>query len=495
MKHTLTLAALVFATSCFGQEACPNVHDINSNGTIDIEDFLSILGLFADVDVDEDGVWDSQDDCLDATACNYLANPTEPCGYLDALGECGGACEGDGDGDGICDDVDTCVGELDECGVCNGPGPTEVVIEDIIITYDSIYLPVDDEWFVYAIEADTTFGYTCELVPSNCSVGSVTCTLTMYDAYGDGWNANTLSVNGEEFCFPDAYGDCTTTDVWIGYSDSVSYEVQLDLTDCLTIEYNNSGAYPSENAWELVDSGGDIIAQGEWVEGAQAVALSCVECVECGDFLSYQGSIYGTVTQGSQCWFSENLRSENYENGEAILGSLSASEWDMTTSGAVAVYGEGSSPCDGSVSSGANACNEEWSLNTYGCLYNWYSVEDPRGLCPGGWHVPTDLEWTVLTDHLGGALDAGAALKTESGWWNNGNGTNTSNFSAAPGGRRSGVGNWDFQYAGVNADFWSSSIDGTEAWSRSMVFNSNQVYRFSSAFKTGRSVRCIQDSE
>ena len=91
---------------------------------------MSILGLFADVDVDEDGVWDSQDDCLDASACNYLASPTEPCGYLDALGECGGACEGDGDGDGICDDVDTCVGELDECGVCNGPGPTEVVIED-----------------------------------------------------------------------------------------------------------------------------------------------------------------------------------------------------------------------------------------------------------------------------------------------------------------------------------------------------------------------------
>ena len=161
MKHILTLAALVFATACFGQEACPNVHDINSNGTIDIEDFLSILGLFADVDADEDGVWDSQDECLDATACNYLASPTEPCAFLDALGECGGACEGDGDGDGICDDVDDCIGVIDECGVCNGPGPTEVVIEDITILFDSVYLPQLEEWYVYEFGADTTFSYEC----------------------------------------------------------------------------------------------------------------------------------------------------------------------------------------------------------------------------------------------------------------------------------------------------------------------------------------------
>ena len=168
MKQILTLAALVFATACFGQEACPNVHDINSNGTIDIEDFLSILGLFADVDVDEDGVWDSQDDCLDASACNYLASPTEPCGYLDALGECGGACEGDGDGDGICDDVDDCIGVIDECGVCNGPGPTEVVVEDIIILFDSVYAEQIDEWFVFEVGADTTFSYFCASQFESC---------------------------------------------------------------------------------------------------------------------------------------------------------------------------------------------------------------------------------------------------------------------------------------------------------------------------------------
>ena len=136
MKYLLTLAALLVSSLMFGQEACPNLFDSNGNDAVDIEDFLMVLSLFSDVDADSDGIWDSQDDCMDLEACNYAASPTEPCAYVDVLGECGGGCEGDGDGDGICDDIDTCVGVEDECGVCNGPGPTEVVIEDILITYD-----------------------------------------------------------------------------------------------------------------------------------------------------------------------------------------------------------------------------------------------------------------------------------------------------------------------------------------------------------------------
>ena len=138
------------------------MHDANSNGTIDIEDFLSILGLFADVDQDQDGVWDTQDDCLDETACNYSSNPTVPCEYLDAAGECGGDCEGDSDGDGVCDDMDTCVGILDECGVCNGPGPDYVIIEEIIFDYDSVYIPQIEEWYVFVLTADTIFDVQCD---------------------------------------------------------------------------------------------------------------------------------------------------------------------------------------------------------------------------------------------------------------------------------------------------------------------------------------------
>lgn len=143
------------------QTDCPNPHDSNSDGAVTISDLLDLLGLFGDVDTDQDGVWDSVDDCVDTTACNYAADPTEACAYIDVLGECGGGCDGDSDGDGICDDVDTCEGYLDACGVCNGPGPTEVVIDTITILYDSVYAEQIGTWLVYEISADTSFSYIC----------------------------------------------------------------------------------------------------------------------------------------------------------------------------------------------------------------------------------------------------------------------------------------------------------------------------------------------
>lgn len=111
MKHVSTLFVFALMSSAFsiafGQESCPNLFDSNSNGAVDIEDFLAVLSLFSDVDSDSDGIWDSQDACIDLEACNYAASPSEPCAYLDVLGACGGGCEGDGDSDGICDDVAT----------------------------------------------------------------------------------------------------------------------------------------------------------------------------------------------------------------------------------------------------------------------------------------------------------------------------------------------------------------------------------------------------
>ena len=84
MKHILTLTVLVLATSCLGQEACPVPIDVNSNGVVDIADFLNVLGLFGDVDLDFDGVTrDSQDLCVDPNACNFQADQTAHCEYLD----------------------------------------------------------------------------------------------------------------------------------------------------------------------------------------------------------------------------------------------------------------------------------------------------------------------------------------------------------------------------------------------------------------------------
>jgi len=197
---------------------------------------------------------------------------------------------------------------------------------------------------------------------------------------------------------------------------------------------------------------------------------------DCGDPVSYQGYDYATVLIGDQCWFAENLRSENYDNGDAIPAGLSDSEWSSTTSGATAVYGESAS-----------------NLETYGRLYNWYAVDDVRGLCPSGWHVPTDGEWTVMTDFLGGENVAGGQMKTTYGWNGGGNGTNSSGFSGLPGGYRNY--NGYFNGAGFFGYWWSSSPVGSSAWDRYLYNSVEDVYRNYGLQRGGFSVRCVRDAE
>ena len=224
---------------------------------------------------------------------------------------------------------------------------------------------------------------------------------------------------------------------------------------------------------------------------------NCAEVAEeswqCGDPLEYQDYDYATVLIGEQCWFAENLRNENYENGDAIPSNLNDSEWASTNSGATAVYGEGSSSCYTDTPDG-DACDEAWSLIEYGRLYNWYAVDDARGLCPSGWHVPTDEEWTVVTDVLGGELVAGGQMKTTYGWYNGGNGTNSSGFSGLPGGNRD-YNNGNFFYAVIDGGWWSSSPNGSGAWNRYLYNYTENVYRYGPSRRFGFSVRCVRDAE
>ena len=124
MSRTFLISALfgLLWMPTWAQTDCPNPYDGNDDGAVTIIDLLGLLMFFGDTDSDEDGLWDSVDDCIDLTACNFSAVPTEPCFYIDVLGECGGGCLSDEDQDAICDDVDDCVGAYDECGVCNGLG-------------------------------------------------------------------------------------------------------------------------------------------------------------------------------------------------------------------------------------------------------------------------------------------------------------------------------------------------------------------------------------
>ena len=211
----------------------------------------------------------------------------------------------------------------------------------------------------------------------------------------------------------------------------------------------------------------------------------------CGDPVSYQGYDYATVLIGEQCWFAENLRSENYENGDAIPANLSWIPSGQTRHRGPSLF-TGKMRDATILQPDIDACDPAQSLNEYGRLYNWYAVDDARGLCPSGWHVPTDGEWTVLTDHLGGVSIAGGPMKTDYGWHNGGNGTNSSGFSGLPGGIRNSSGN--FQFAGNYGYWWSSSPSGSNAWYRFLLVN-EYVGRFNFNLQNGFSVRCVRDAE
>jgi uncharacterized protein (TIGR02145 family) len=203
-----------------------------------------------------------------------------------------------------------------------------------------------------------------------------------------------------------------------------------------------------------------------------------------GSMTDQEGNVYKTVLIGTQEWMAENLNTSIYRNGDAIPTNLDNATWEVTTSGAWAYYNNDAS----------YAC-------PYGKLYNWYACVDARQLCPVGWHVPTDAEWTVLTDFLGGEAVAGGKMKTTgtieaaTGLWYSPNtgATNSSGFSGAPGGYRGIDG--DYYNVGYNGLWWSSSeVDTFYAWFRFLFYDDVFALRDDYGYKLlGFSVRCLRD--
>ena len=177
---------------------------------------------------------------------------------------------------------------------------------------------------------------------------------------------------------------------------------------------------------------------------------------------------------GSQTWTTKNLEVTKYRNGDKIPQVKNKKKWAKLKTGAWCYYE-----------------NETANGTTYGKLYNWFAVNDPRGLAPKGYHIPTDAEWTILTDNLGEL--AGTKMKSTSGWDNDGNGTNTSGFAGLPGGYRNFDGNFD--YIGANGNWCSSSEANTYyAWYRHLTNSNGNVYRDNyGAKQNGFSVRCLRD--
>ena len=189
------------------------------------------------------------------------------------------------------------------------------------------------------------------------------------------------------------------------------------------------------------------------------------------------GHSYKTVTIGSQTWMAENL---NYKTDNSYCyddKASNCSKYGRLYTWAAAMDSVGS-----------------WSANGKGCGYGktcspTYPV---RGVCPEGWHLPTQTEWNTLFTAVGGQSTAGKMLKSTSGWNSSGNGTDAYSFSALPAGGRGGNGH--FNYEGNNAYFWSSTDDNSYyAYSMILYYNGDYAGLDDGNEGYGFSVRCVKD--
>lgn len=192
------------------------------------------------------------------------------------------------------------------------------------------------------------------------------------------------------------------------------------------------------------------------------------------------GNVYNTVKIGTQVWMVENLKTTKYRNGEPIPNVIGNDFWRTLTTGAYCWFDNNS------------VANKE----TYGALYNWFTVIDTRNIAPTGWHVPTYEEWIILIDYLGGINAAGGKLKERgTSHWSTPNtgATNISGFNAFPGGYQEGIGGGT-SGIGLNGVWWSVSEGGQKyAWFVELD-NERASVRIDFGTKTScSSVRCIKD--
>ena len=217
-------------------------------------------------------------------------------------------------------------------------------------------------------------------------------------------------------------------------------------------------------------------------------------CIGTPTVKDIDGNSYNTVQIGTQCWTKENLKVTKYNDNSLIpleaTGSINgiSAKWQALTNGSYSIYAN-------EISTGTNA-------TIYGFLYNWYAAKgiatigsnNFKNIFPIGWHVPTDGEWTILTNFLGGDVAGGKMKQSGTTLWNapNTGADNSSGLTVLPAGSR----NSDGSFYGIrsNAFFWSSSEDGNNyGCYRNMILNNSNVSRYINYKSAGASVRCLRD--
>jgi uncharacterized protein (TIGR02145 family) len=195
-----------------------------------------------------------------------------------------------------------------------------------------------------------------------------------------------------------------------------------------------------------------------------------------------ENNTYDTIRIGNQIWMKQNLKVTKYNDGTPIPQVKEAGDWAMLATPAYCYYNN----------------DESNYKNIYGILYNGWVVDvkinGGKNICPAGWHVPTNDEWTNLINYLGGEAYAGGKLKDTSAYWKapNKQATNESGFSALPGGGRDNFGK--FNSVGEYSWWWSSTeSDAANAFEQAMGFDFSDVGRGVNNKKTGDAIRCIKD--
>jgi uncharacterized protein (TIGR02145 family) len=206
--------------------------------------------------------------------------------------------------------------------------------------------------------------------------------------------------------------------------------------------------------------------------------------------VTYNNYSYDIVEINGQCWFAENLSTDKYSNGDLIPTGLSSTQWQNSNSGAYKVY-----------------ANNQQNETVYGKLYNGYAVFDSRGICPSGWHVPSDCEWMYLEHSLGISLlnlektgfrgtNQGNELKANQGWQGNIVTEITFGFDALPGGW--GDANNSY-YIGYYTSFWTSTpVNGSygsgSLWRRQLSYEDARIDRnIDGGYGWAHSIRCIKN--